>query len=106
MTATGWRSTTVVHFDVRYEAAVATRLSRYLTLLSAALWHTYSRPVSAAASEQGYSEREDAGRQVREAADMVRRPNLPDLSGALIVSYAPIAFYAHRGRGHALLFSP
>src|SRR5689334_8811071 len=96
MAATGWRSTTVVDLGVRCDAAVAARVSRDLTLLSEALWHTYVRPVSAAVSEREFSEREDAGRRVRDAAGMVRRPNLPHPSGALQVSYVPIEFYAHR----------
>ncbi|MFJ6619973.1 hypothetical protein ACIQOW_20655 [Kitasatospora sp. NPDC091335] len=81
-------------------------LTRALTHLSEAAWHTYTHPASAAGSLEPNTEgwrREQERKSFDEVAEAITQPNLPQ-GGMLDVSYSPLVESAHRtGRAlHAL----
>jgi hypothetical protein len=80
--------------DVR-RPAIAAELSR----LSEALWRCYTHPASAADSLEVNTEgwrREQTRNEFDSVVDHIRRPNLPDEHGSLIVNYDPVEERAHR----------
>jgi hypothetical protein len=97
-----WRATVgsyahvVAEFDATVADGDAGALCAALTRLSEALWGTYVRPPSAADDDEERARREDELQQVDGVVTAVRRPNLPDESGALIGSYSPVEESAHR----------
>ena len=79
----------------REQQALATELSG----LSQALWRCYTHPASAADSHEVNSEgwrREHTRAGFASVVDHVRRPNLPDQRGMMMVSYDPVEERAHR----------
>ncbi|MFG1849564.1 hypothetical protein [Micromonospora carbonacea] len=74
----------------------AWRLSAELTRLSQALWDTYMRPASSAEDADERRRREDEREQLSTVAFALQKPNLPDSSGRLVVSYSPVEESAHR----------
>jgi hypothetical protein len=75
--------------------AIAAELSR----LSEALWRCYTHPASAADSLEVNTEgwrREQTRNEFDSVVDHIRRPNLPDEHGSLIVNYDPVEERAHR----------
>lgn len=67
-----------------------------LTRLSEALWDTYVRPASAAVDERELTRREAERQRFDAVVAAVRRPNLADDSGSLVVSYSRVEKSAHR----------
>ena len=74
----------------------ATYLCAELSRLSAALWNTYVRPASAAVGEHERTRREYERERLDTVSSAVRKPNLPDESGLLVVSYSPVEESANR----------
>jgi hypothetical protein len=64
--------------------------------LSEALWGVYLRPASTVDDEQERVRREYERERFGEVSAAVRKPNLPDESGMLTVSYSPVEESAHR----------
>jgi hypothetical protein len=74
-------------------------LAAELSGLSRALWRCYTHPASTADSFEVNSEgwrREQSRSEFGSAVDHLRRPNLPDEHGYLMVSYDPVEERAHR----------
>jgi hypothetical protein len=67
-----------------------------LSRLSGALWDMYVRPASAAVDEQERRRREHERERFDGVVAALRKPNLPDESGLLEVSYSPVEESAHR----------
>ncbi|MBB5828592.1 hypothetical protein [Micromonospora carbonacea] len=83
----GWGAQVVGQLRPAVSAETAGRLSGELTRLSHELWGSYVRPA-----ENGDDEQERWG----VVLDAVQKPNLPDLSGQLLVSYDLVEEAAHR----------
>lgn len=76
---------------------VVTELVQALSDLSEAMWDVYTdTPQLAELDEERQLRREQAHTALQEAADVVRRPNLPNASGQLVVSYNPVEEGAHQ----------
>ena len=74
-------------------------LAAELSGLSEALWRCYTHPASAADSLEVNTEgwrREQTRDGFGSVVDHLRRPNLPDEHGSLLVSYDPVEERAHR----------
>ena len=79
----------------RWRRVLAVELSG----LSRALWRCYTHPASTADSFEVNSEgwrREQSRSEFGSVVDHLRRPNLPDEHGYLMVSYDPVEERAHR----------
>jgi hypothetical protein len=80
-------------------AAERRALAAELSSLSDALWRCYTHPASAADSLDVNTEgwrREQTRNGFGSVADDIRRPNLPDEHGSLMVSYDPVEERAHQ----------
>jgi hypothetical protein len=78
-----------------------------LTLLSEVLWRCYIHPVSPADRLEVNSEgwrRQQSREAFADVIPAIKKPNLPDEGGSLIIHYNPVEEYAHRvGRAlHAI----
>jgi hypothetical protein len=74
-------------------------LADELSGLSEALWQCYTHPASAADSLDVNTEgwrRDQTRNGFGSVVDHIRRPNLPDEHGSLLVSYDPVEERAHR----------
>jgi hypothetical protein len=74
-------------------------LAAELSGLSEALWRCYTHPASAADSLDVNTEgwrREQTRDEFGSVVEHIRRPNLPDEHGSLIVCYDPVEERAHR----------
>jgi hypothetical protein len=105
-TGSGWVADTVAELPRTMQPSDGLNLASALTALSAAVWRTYTHPVSAADSHdlnsagwRRQAEREAFGTVI----DAPWKPNLPH-GGTLLQSYVRVEEYAHRlGRTlHAL----
>jgi hypothetical protein len=76
--------------------ADADGLCEALTRLSEAMWDTYVRPASATDDEQEHRRREHERQRFDGVVAAIRKPNLPDESGTMIVSYSPVEESAHQ----------
>ena len=93
---TGSLAHVVADFGGTMSEGDAGALCAALTRLSDALWDTYVRPASAADDEDERARREGERQRFDSVVAAVRRPNVPDESGALMVSYSPVEESAHR----------
>src|SRR5438270_1283958 len=91
----------VVAFDATVADGDVGTLCAALSRLSKALWDTYVHPASAAGDEEERARREGERARFDGVVAAVCRPNLPDESGALIVSYSRVGESAH-GLGRVL----
>lgn len=98
-TGYGHLAATVTSFAAEATTSQRHQLSNALTQLSAALWRCYTHPASACANTAVNSEGWRR-QQTRDAFDsvvaVVQKPNLPDATGLLIVSYDPVVEAAHQ----------
>ncbi|MFI6782831.1 hypothetical protein [Micromonospora sp. NPDC050276] len=79
-------------------------LAAELTGLSKALWRCYTHPASAADNLEVNTEgwrRQQTRDGFTDVLEHVRKPNLPDDNGSLVVSYDPVEEWANR-TGRAL----
>jgi hypothetical protein len=97
----GWSARVVAEFGASVSEGDAGALCAALSGLSKALWDTYTYPASAAGDQEERTRREDERQRFDSVVPAVREPNLPDESGALIVSYSPVEESAH-GLGRVL----
>ncbi|WP_327042821.1 hypothetical protein OG400_12425 [Micromonospora ureilytica] len=94
--ARGFRSLLIGRLRPAMSDEQAGRLSAELTGLSQALWETYVRPASSFVDDDERQRREEEREQLDAVASALRKPNLPDPSGLLIVSYSSVEEAAHR----------
>jgi hypothetical protein len=98
-TGYGGVATRVSVLPAGLSAAQRRALAAELSGLSEALWRCYTRPASAADSLDVNTEgwrREQTRNGFGSVVDPIRRPNLPDVHGSLLVSYDPVEERAHR----------
>lgn len=94
--AVGHLASTVAVLPPTVSDVQAGGLAAALTRLSEALWDAYVRPASATSDEQERSRREYEREQLHNVTAAVGKPNLPDESGTMIVSYSPVEESAHQ----------
>ena len=98
-TGYGANATRVSVLPVGVATAQRRALAAELSGLSEALWRCYTHPASAAESLEVNTEgwrREQTRSGFASIVDDIRRPNLPDEHGSLVVSYDPVEERAHR----------